>query len=111
MSPRRRIRKVRIEPVPGTALAESKDEAKRVRQDIILPALSEGSVVLLDFADVEFATQSFIHALISDAIRRYGSQAFDLLEFANCSDEVRQIVLTVFEYTLDAADAAKGIPD
>jgi hypothetical protein len=98
-----------IEPVAGTALAESKDEAKKVRQSVILPALARGQRVRLDFQRVDFATQSFIHALISDAIRRYGEEAFDLLEFKNCTDEVREIVMTVFEYTLDAAEAAKGV--
>lgn len=104
----RKIKTVTVQPVPGTALAESKDEAKKVRQEVILPALAEGYAVRLDFANVDFATQSFVHALISDAIRRYGEQTLDLLEFKNCSDEVREIVMTVFEYTLDAADAAKG---
>jgi len=98
-----------VEPVPGTSLAESKDAAKVVRQEIILPALAEGNRIRLDFKKVDFATQSFIHALISDAIRRYGESTFDLIEFKNCSEEVKEIVITVFEYTLDASDAAKGV--
>jgi len=98
-----------VEPVPGTTLAESKDEAKKVRQETILPALVAGRKVRLDFKRVDFATQSFIHALISDAIRRYGDDVLELLEFKNCSEEVREIVMTVFEYTLDAAEAAKGV--
>lgn len=105
----KQVKTLLIEPVPGTALAESKDEAKKVRQTVILPALGRGLKVCLDFSRVDFATQSFIHALISDAIRRYGDETFELLEFKNCSDEVREIVMTVFEYTLDAAEAAKGV--
>lgn len=103
------VKTIVVEPVPGTALAESKDEAKKVRQGVILPALADGQKVRLDFRNVDFVTQSFIHALISDAIRRYGEEVLDLLEFKNCSEEVREIVMTVFEYTLDAADAAKGV--
>ncbi len=102
-------RKIVVAPVPGTTLAESKDEAKKLRESKILPALEAGKSAQLDFGKVEFATQSFIHALVSEAIRRHGENAFDLLEFSNCSEEVRQIVLTVFEYTLDAAEAAEGL--
>jgi STAS-like domain of unknown function (DUF4325) len=103
------VKKIKIEPVPGTGLAESKDDARSLREDEILPALSVNRSVELDFSRVEFATQSFMHALISDAIRRYGDGIFDLITFANCTDEVRQIVLTVFEYTIDASDASGGL--
>jgi hypothetical protein len=97
---------IKLKPVPGTTLAESKDEARKIREEVLLPALAAGQSVNLDFAEIEFATQSFVHALISEAIRRYGEEAFNMLSFSNCTDEVRQVVLTVFEYTLDAAEAA-----
>lgn len=83
-----------VEPVPGTLLAETKDEAKRIRVNELLPALERGEIVTLDFSKVGFATQSYVHALISEAIRRYGDQAFDLLRFKGCSEEVQQVVLT-----------------
>jgi len=104
-----KAKKIIIEPVPGTGLAESKDEARRLRQTVILPALAAQQPLELDFHKVEFATQSFIHALISDAIRQHGDEIFDRITFAHCSDEVRQIVLTVFEYTMDATDASEGL--
>lgn len=104
----KRTKVIRISPIPGTGLAESKDDARAVRQEQILPALESGQVVRLDFVDVDFATQSFVHALISEAIRRYHADAFERMEFANCTDEVQQVVLTVFEYTLAASDAAEG---
>lgn len=104
-----KVKKIIIEPVPGTGLAESKDDARRLREAEILPALAVNRPIELDFTKVEFATQSFIHALISDAIRRYGEEIFDKVTFSNCTDEVRQIVLTVFEYTMDASDASGGL--
>jgi len=98
-----------IRPVPGTGLAESKDDARKLRETEIFPSLERGQSLILDFGNVEFATQSFIHALISDAIRRYKDEIFDRITFANCTDEVQQIVLTVFEYTIDASEASEGL--
>jgi hypothetical protein len=101
-----------IEPVPGTMLAESKDEARRFRTQKILPALERGDSVALDFALVGFATQSYVHALISEAIRRYKDDIYDRLTFRSCTKEVQEVVLTVFQYTMAAADAAAGLrPD
>lgn len=104
-----RPKRIVIEPVPGTGLAESKDDARRLRETEILPALERGQPLELDFEKVGFATQSFIHALISDAIRRYGEDIFEKVTFVNCSEEVQQIVLTVFEYTMDASEASEGL--
>jgi hypothetical protein len=104
-----KTRKITIKPVPGTGLAESKDDARRLREGEILPALAANQLLELDFANVEFATQSFMHALVSDAIRRYGEEIFEMITFVNCTDEVQQVVLTVFEYTMDASDVSGGL--
>ena len=103
------MKSIQIAPIPGTTLAESKDEARELREHEILPALARNEPVEIDFHAVETATQSFVHALIAEAIRRHGEKAFELLQFKNASAEVRQVVLTVFEYTLLAAETAKGI--
>lgn len=95
-----------VSAIPGTTLAEDKDDARRIRTEQIIPALAAGQDIELDFSEVEFTTQSFVHALISEAIRRHGENVLDRLSFAHCTDEVQQIVLTVVDYTLDAMDAA-----
>jgi hypothetical protein len=100
---------VEIRPVAGTLLAETKDEARDIRENRILPALEAGDSVTLDFRAVGFATQSYVHALISEAIRRYGEDAFERLAFTGCTEEVQQVILTVFEYTMAAVDAANGL--
>ncbi len=48
-----------------------KDAAAQVRDQLLKPALkdSDGEVVL-DFVDVEFVTQSFVHALLSAIVRK-----------------------------------------
>jgi hypothetical protein len=95
-----------IEPVPGTALAEDKDAARHIRERVVLPALAVGQTVTLDFRNVELATQSFIHALISAPVREYGADALKHIKFKNCTDDVQSLIITVLEYTLMAADAA-----
>ncbi len=47
--------------------AEDKDIARDLRMNRLTPALEKGEDVTLDFDGVELATQSFIHALISDS--------------------------------------------
>lgn len=98
---------IKIAPLTGTGFAESKDDARDIRRDVLLPALEADQRVEIDFADVDVATQSFIHALISEAIWRYGDDSFELLRFTNCSDDVREVILTVFDYTLAASEASK----
>lgn len=96
----------RIQPARDTTLAEDKDEARRIREQVILPALADGKPVRLDFSKVELATQSYIHALISAAFRQYGEQATRLIAFEHCTPEVQQLVLTVVEYTVLASDTS-----
>jgi len=69
--------------------------------------LREGRQVVLDFEDVSGATQSFIHALISESIRQYRAFALENLLFKNCNAKVREIVQIVFAYMQESLD----IPD
>ncbi len=81
-------------------LAENKDQARQLRISRILPALGEMRIVVLDFAAVRYATQSFVHALIGEALRKYGERALDLVEFRNCSEAVRSVIELVVDYSL-----------
>lgn len=80
------------------SFAENKDVARNIRLTKIMPGLAKENTVILDFADVTGATQSFVHALISEAIRQYGDDVFDKLLFKNCNETVREIVTIVAEY-------------
>jgi hypothetical protein len=89
--------KILINKFAGT-FAENKDVARELRINKIIPALKDNQEVVMDFSGVTGATQSFMHALISDAIRQYGDDVFDLLVFKNCSPVVREVVAIVAEY-------------
>ncbi len=82
--------------------AEDKDAAAVLRESSIKPAISRREIVSLDFHYVTLATQSFMHALISDVLRVYGEDALDLLEFENCVEVVKGIISTVVQYSLDS---------
>ena len=78
--------------------AENKDIAKEVRIAEIMPALSKGIEIVIDFTGVSGATQSFIHALVSDPIREFKGVAFDKLIYKDANDDIREIISIVYRY-------------
>ena len=86
------------------SFAEDKDAASRFRRDVILPTLEAGKDVEIDFSGVTLTTQSFIHALISEALRRHGESVLAHLTFRNCGDAARGIIETVVQYVLETVD-------
>lgn len=89
--------KVNIKKLAGS-FAENKDIAREIRVNKIMPAIKKGQKITLDFNEVSGATQSFIHALISDAIRKYGNIALDSILFKNCNPIIKELVTIVTEY-------------
>ena len=83
---------------------ENKDMARKIRLEQILPHLDEGDQVVLNFEGVEGVTQSFIHALISDLIRKKGIEVLDKLFFKNCNPTVSKIISIVTDYMQDHID-------
>lgn len=92
---------IELFPLTGE-FAENKDIARDVRMRQIVPALDRGEEVVLDFEGVDATTQSFIHALISDLLRKYGSDVVDRIAFAHCNETVRKIITIVVDYTQEA---------
>ena len=78
--------------------AEDKDKARNIRQDILWPHLKAGRPLILDFANVEDATQSFIHALLSELIRETRGEVLDLVYFRNCNETVKKIINIIVDY-------------
>jgi len=92
-------------PSGSNGFAEDKDEARVLRIEKLLPALERGEGILLDFSKVNYATQSYIHALVGEALQKFGDQVLDKLEFKNCSASVRSVIELVVDYSL------AGFPD
>lgn len=85
------------------SFAENKDLARTLRLEKIIPALDDNQEVVLDFKGVDSATQSFIHALISDLIRKYGSEILDKIVFKSCNETIKKIISIVIEYMQESA--------
>lgn len=83
--------------------AENKDTARDIRLNQLIPALEKNGVIILDFEKVEGATQSFIHALISDLMRKYGSAVLDKIQFKSCNDTIKAIISIVTDYMQESA--------
>lgn len=84
--------------------AENKDVARDLREKQLIPFLKNEEVTI-DFRNVDATTQSFIHALISDAIRNYGIGVLDRINFKNCNNKVQ----TIIEIVVDYMQAVPGI--
>lgn len=78
--------------------AENKDIAREIRLQKIIPALEKNENVVLDFQHIDAATQSFIHALISDLIRKYGDDVLDRIQFKSCNETIQKLITLVIEY-------------
>jgi hypothetical protein len=80
------------------SFAENKDLAREIRLKKIEPVIEKGGQIELDFSGIESATQSFIHALISDLFRKHGNDVLDQIVFKSCNETVKQIIKIVTEY-------------
>lgn len=80
------------------SFAENKDTARDIRLNELTPLLENGEDIILNFKGVEAATQSFIHALISDLFRKYGGSILDRISFKDCNEKIRKIISIVTDY-------------
>lgn len=88
---------VKILKQAGT-FAENKDIARKIRIETIEPTLNKGLGIVIDFNGVDAATQSFIHALISQVIRDHGVEVLESMVFKDCSETVQKIIEIVVDY-------------
>lgn len=86
------------------SFAENKEVAKRLRIQTVMPSLLVGKEVVFDFGNVTGATQSFIHALISEPIREFRDVAYDNLYYENANDNVREIISIVYRYMQESLE-------
>lgn len=95
------MKKIHLLPLVSN-FAENKDVAKEIRLNEIMPSLERGEEVTLDFEGIDGVTQSFVHALISDVIRKHGNDVLDRIYFKSCNETVRKIINIVVEYMHEA---------
>ncbi|MBU0959088.1 MAG: STAS-like domain-containing protein [Nanoarchaeota archaeon] len=95
------MREIKIFNTTGS-FAENKDKAREIRINFIIPSLEKKEKVILDFEGVDSATQSFIHALISDVIKQKGAGALNNIFFKNCNEIIRKLIEIVTVYMQDS---------
>ncbi len=86
------------------SFAENKDIARDIRLKVLLPALEKGEEITLDFGGIDSATQSFVHALISDLIRKHGVDVIGRISFKSCNEVVRKIITIVIDYMQESGN-------
>ena len=75
---------------------EDVEQAAVVRRNKLIPAGEQGRWVVLDFDRIRFATQSFVHALVYEPLRRPGG--LFRVSFLNCTRATEEAVRTVAAY-------------
>lgn len=81
---------------------EVKYEAVNIRDRYILPAINNNSTIILDFSNAEFATHSFLVALLATPIRRLGLKAYKKIKIKGANDTIRSTLDFIFDsYTSD----------
>lgn len=92
---------VKIKELTGE-FAENKDVAKDIRLKKLLPTLENTGSVTFDFEGVKGATQSFIHALVSDALRKYPDIIYDNVFYKNTNEDIQKIITLVYRYVQES---------
>ena len=88
------------------SFASNKDVAKKLRETVVMPDLEAEEKIILDFEGVTGTTQSFIHALLSDAMRKYGSEkVLNSIKFKSCNEKVQGIITIVTDYMQASLDS------
>lgn len=90
---------VELEAGPD-GFTDDKDEAKRIREKTIIPALEAGGHIVLDFCKLKSSTQSFVHALLGEALQRFREPALDKIQFKDCTPLMKSLVQLVVDYSL-----------
>lgn len=91
--------RVSVPPDVGK-MALERERALALGKERILPALSVGSNVILDFTNTKTATQAFCHALVVPICMSYGPSVLSRLYFVACSSQVEAMVRTGLHYAL-----------
>lgn len=72
--------------------AEDKDAAIGYRDRHIIPALSNGQSLVVDFKNVQASPHSFLSALLATPIKRLGMDAYKKIKIVNAPQHIRETI-------------------
>lgn len=75
---------------------EVKLEAINLRERKIIPAITKGETVILDFSHAITATHSFLTALLADSIKILGLKSYKQIKIIGANETIRTIIDFVF---------------
>ncbi|MGB8496163.1 MAG: STAS-like domain-containing protein [Candidatus Acidiferrum sp.] len=87
-------------PAGPDGFTDDKDAAKKIRETTIIPALEAHDEIVLDFCKVKSSTQSFVHALVGEALQRFKEPALEKIQFKGCTPLMKGLVQLVVDYSL-----------
>lgn len=87
-------------------LAEDKDAARRVRDELLMPEVRARRPVCIDLREPKVATHTFIHALLYEVIGEAGREAMRLIHVHARERQIKDVVRLVAQYAVDDAAAA-----
>lgn len=96
---------IQILPTVGH-LAEDKEVAKRVRDEVLLPALRQRTPVCVDLRQTRVVTHTFMHALLYEAIGVAGADVGRLVHVYAKDRQVKDVVRMVSLYADEDAQGA-----
>ena len=76
---------------------EVKLEAINLRERKIIPAITKGETVILDFSHAITATHSFLTALLADSIKILGLKSYKQIKIIGANETIRTIIDFVFD--------------
>lgn len=77
--------------------AEDKDLAKKIRDEKILPAVTENKTLTLDFEEIVSAPHSLLNAMLATPIERLGLAAYKKIKIINAAPEIRETLDFIFD--------------
>lgn len=84
--------------------AEDKQAAIKVRDERLLPEITAGKKIVIDFEHVRNAPHSFLSALLATPIKRLGMSAYKKLTILNASPEIRETIDYILDENTEAED-------
>lgn len=81
--------------------AEIKEDAIKIRDKYLIPAISENKKIILDFNKVKSSPHSVLNALLATPIKQLGIKAYKRIKIINASSNIRETIDFIFEDNTD----------
>lgn len=97
-------RQVEITPA-AAGLVEDKSQARRIRDELLLPEVTAGRPVCIKLSEVRLITHSFVHTLFYAAFRQLGNRSRELIYVQAREPRVKDMIRIVARYAREAEES------